>query len=127
VDEETAMDASAERLRAAVVALGRTKRNQPIPPALRAELMACARAARARGLGWGEIARGLGVSMTGLERWFAAPPAPGRTAPALRRVRVTASPMREEPRAALCVVSPQGYRVEGLDVAAAAALLRALA
>ncbi len=40
------MDARAERLRAAVVALGRTKRNQPIPLVLRAELIAWARAAR---------------------------------------------------------------------------------
>ena len=39
------MEASAERLRAAVVALGRTKRNQPIPLALRADLIAYARAA----------------------------------------------------------------------------------
>jgi hypothetical protein len=120
------MDASAERLRAAVVALGRTRRNQPIPPALRAELMASARAARARGVGWGEIARGLGVSMTGLKRWFAEPPAAKSAALVLRRVRV-ATPPAAERRAALCVVSPQGYRVEGLDVAAAAALLRALA
>ncbi len=123
------MDARAERLRAAVVALGRTKRNQPIPLALRAELIACARAARARGVGWAAIARGLGVSMTGLKRWFAAPTHVRSAAPVLRRVRVrsAAGDLRASDRPALRVISPQGYRVEGLDVAAAAALLRALA
>jgi len=122
------MGARAERVRAAVVALGRTKRNQPIPLALRAELIACARAARARGVGWSAVARGLGVSKTGLKRWFAAPPTAGRGAPVLRRVRVrAASEPRASERSALRVISPQGYRVEGLDVAAAAALLRALA
>lgn len=122
------MDARAERLRAAVVALGRTKRNQPIPPVLRAQLIACARAARARGVGWSAIARGLGVSKTGLKRWFAAPPTAGRGAPVLRRVRVrSVGEPRASERAELRLVSPQGYRVEGLDLAAAAALLRALA
>jgi hypothetical protein len=33
---------------------------------------------------------------------------------------------RAEPPAALLVVSPGGYRVEGLDLSTAAALLRAL-
>ena len=122
------MEASAERLRAAVVALGRTKRNQPIPLALRAELITYARAARARGVAWGAIARAIGVSMTGLKRWFAALPPVRRGAPVLRRVRVTATPdSQASVNRALCVVSPQGYRVEGLDIAAAAVLLRALA
>lgn len=123
------MDARAERLRAAVVGLGRTKRNQPIPPALRVELIDYARGARGRGVGWGVIARGLGVSMTGLKRWLAAPPPVRRGGAVLRRVRVTARAVeaRSTERPALCVISPQGYRVEGLDVAAAAALLRCLA
>ena len=122
------MEASAERLRAAVVALGRTKRNQRIPLALRAELIAHTRAARVRGVAWGAIARELGVSMTGLKRWFAALPPVRRGAPMLRRVRVTsATDSQPSVGRALCVVSPQGYRVEGLDIAAAAVLLRALA
>ena len=66
--------------------------------------------------------------MTGLKRWFAALPPVRRGAPVLRRVRVTAAPdSQANTDRALCVISPRGYRVEGLDIAAAAVLLRALA
>ena len=116
------MGARADRLRAAVAALGRTRRNEAIPLALRAELIAHAREARSRGEGWGAIAGALGVSATGLQRWLAT--AARHRAPQLRRVQLTAAPA---PASALCVLSPSGYRVEGLGVAEAAALLRALA
>ena len=75
---------------------------------------------RAAGDSWARIARLVGVSVGSLQNWSRTPP-PART---LVPVDVTA--VSETRPAALVVVSPGGYRVEGLDVATVSALLRTL-
>jgi hypothetical protein len=95
---------------------GRTTR---IPDAVRAEVLAYAQRRRAAGDSWAGIARSVGVSVGSLQNWMRTP-AP---APTLVPVTVAAS---APPASALVVVSPGGYRVEGLDVPTVSALLRAL-
>ena len=118
-------DAAGSRLRDAVRALGRRRRNDPVPRALRARLASHAQARRRAGAGWGRIGRELGVSGSTLQRWCAKPPRP-----ALRPVRVARGAARgkeaERSERGLVVVTAAGHRVEGLDVGEAAALLRAL-
>jgi hypothetical protein len=106
--------------RAAVAALGARGRTSRIPEPVRAQVLAYARRARAAGRSWGAIARTVGLSAGSLTKWSRTP-APART---LVPVAVVAAPAG--PPAALVVVSPGGYRVEGLDLPTATALLRAL-
>ena len=107
--------------RAAVAALGPRGRTSRIPDAVRAAVLAYARRARAVGRSWTRIAHAVGLSAGALKNWSQAP-APART---LVPVNVATS-APEVPAAALVVVSPGGYRVEGLDLPTATALLRAL-
>jgi hypothetical protein len=88
--------------------------------AVRLRVLAYARRARAAGQSWQRIAHAVGVSAGSLQNWSRMPP-PART---LVPVTVAAAPAA--PPSALVVVSPGGYRVEGLDVPTASALLRAL-
>ncbi len=82
-------------------------------------MLAYARRQRAAGHSWAGIAHAVGLSAGALKNWARMPP-PART---LVPVEVAA---RERPTPALVVVSPGGYRVEGLDLATASALLRTL-
>jgi len=107
--------------RAAVAALGARGRTSRIPDAVRGHVVAYARRARAAGQSWHRIARAVGVSVGSLQNWSGTP-APART---LVPVAV-AAPAATVPAPPLVVVSPGGYRVEGLDLPTAAALLRAL-
>jgi len=106
-------------VRAAVAALGRRGRTTRIPEAVRTQVLAYTRRQRAAGHSWARIAHAVGLSVGSLKNWSRTP-APART---LVPVEVAG---REVPTAALVVVSPSGYRVEGLDLATATALLRAL-
>jgi hypothetical protein len=89
---------------------------------VRAQVIAYARRARARGRSWQRIARAVGVSAGSLQKWSRTPP------PARRLVPVTVVARRERslPAAAMVIVSPRGYRVEGLDLTTVTAVLRAL-
>ena len=105
--------------RAAVAALGRRGRTTRIPDAVRARVLAYARRQRAAGQSWTRIARVVGLSVGALKNWSRLP-VPART---LVPVAVATPAVPAPP---LVVVSPGGYRVEGLDLATASALLRAL-
>src|SRR5881296_3822812 len=105
-------------VRAAVAALGQRGRTTRIPDAVRARVLTYARRQRAAGHSWVRIARAVGLSVGSLKNWSRMPPV------ARTLVPVAAAP--EVPTTALVVVSPGGYRVEGLDLATATALLRAL-
>jgi hypothetical protein len=111
----------ARQLGRLVAGLDRRATTTPIPAALRDRISAFT--ARATAAGWSRrmVARAVGVSVGSLRNWRM-----GRDGPtsALVPIVVTAPPL---PRAALTVVAPGGYRVEGLDVATTAALLRTLA
>jgi hypothetical protein len=106
------------RVRAALAALGRRGRTTRIPDAVRHEVLTYARARRAAGASWAAIARAVGVSVGSLRNWARTPPPPRTLVP------VAVAPLAAAP--ALVVVSPTGYRVEGLDLATVTTLLRAL-
>ena len=79
------------------------------------------------GLSESAACKAVGISLKSLRRWRDEP----RT-PQFRPVEVTAlvpiaTPEKEAPRPSLCLVAPGGYRVDGLTLEDAAALLRALA
>ena len=87
---------------------------------MRARVLAYTRRQRAAGHSWARIAHRVGLSVGSLKNWSRTPP-PARTlVPVEVAATVTMAPMP------LVVVSPGGYRVEGLDLATASALLRAL-
>ena len=109
--------------RAAVAALGQRGRTSRIPDAVRAQVLGYARRERAVGRSLHRIARAVGVSAGSLTNWSRTP----RPARRLVPVAVAARAPEPEPLApSVVVVSPSGYRVEGLDLATATALLRAL-
>ncbi len=104
-----------------MAALGGRGRTTRIPDAVRAQVLAYTRRQRAAGRSWSRIAHTVGLSVGSLKNWSRTPP------PARTLVPVEVAPRAPEvPVAALVVVTPGGYRVEGLDLATASALLRAL-
>jgi len=109
-------------LRRRVRALGRRTRGARIPDELRAEVIRYAMERRRCGDGVREIARALGVSPESIRRWTASTVA--KQTRALVPIVVHDDDATTGP---LTVTSPHGYRVAGLTVASAAALLRALA
>jgi len=121
------MGETARRLRKAVAGLGRTRRNETVPPKLRGELVGYALVERRAGRSWRSIAAELGVSGSSLQRWS---PATRGEAPAMRRVALREGAVKtvrfsEGPRS-LVLVTAGGHRLEGLAVEEALTLLRAL-
>jgi hypothetical protein len=113
---------AAARLRAQVAALGVRHRGARIPPRLRAEIIAHARAWRAAGAPMRTIAAALGGAPESIRRWTQpTPPVPAGLIP----VQVVA----DRPAGGatpLTLVSPRGFRVEGLGLADVGALLVAV-
>lgn len=88
----------------------------PVP--LREEIVQYTRDRQRDGMSVVKVARELGLSESGLSRWLNA----GK--PRLRPVRVSAAlPVQDS---GLVLVTPGGYRLEGLNSASAAELLRRL-
>ena len=83
-------------------------------------MLAYTRRQRAAGRSWIRIAHTVGLSVGSLQKWSRMPP------PARTLVPVEVATASAVPPPALVVVSPGGYRVEGLDLPTASALLRAL-
>ena len=93
-------------------------------PDLRRRAVGIARRRRRAGVAVAAIARNLGLRPDALRLWLQSP----RSRPRLRRVAVTAPPVPAAPTSGLSVlVTPQGVRVDGLDLATLVALLRGLA
>ena len=90
----------------------------PLP--LRREILSFARRRRAAGDRLKAIARDLGLPWQTLHRWLEA--SPRRR---FRPVAVLAAPPAA-PCSPVSVVTPQGFRVEGLDLESAADLLKRL-
>jgi hypothetical protein len=85
------------------------------PPDLVAQVRAHVEACRAAGVTMAQISADLGVSLDTLYRWR-------RDAPGFRQVEVVA-----EAASSFTVHGPRGLRIEGLDLASLADLLRRLA
>ncbi|MGH2608134.1 MAG: hypothetical protein ACRDHF_03510 [Tepidiformaceae bacterium] len=81
--------------------------------------MVIARKRRGAGVAIAAVARELGVRPRALRIWLESP-----ARPRLRRVAIATAPVAAIDRAVL--ITPQGFRVEGLGAADLVALLRAL-
>jgi hypothetical protein len=120
------MNAVIRRLRAQVAhyTQGKSPTAVRYPARLRGEVLALARQRRAQGVGVAPIARELGVAPWTLALWLRR-----RSPRVLRAVTVAPDPRPPgdpaTPRPVL--VTPQGFRIEGLDLPALVTLLRALA
>jgi hypothetical protein len=104
-----------EKLRAALARRERG-RGKRYTPDLKQRIGEAARALRRQGQGWQTIGAFLGISHETVRRFCDT----GTTA------LVPVEIIDESPRAALTLVSPEGYRIEGLGVQAAADILRRL-
>ena len=89
------------------------------PAPLRTRIVAFTRERQQAGMSIETTARELGVSASGLTRWLQA------GEPQLRPVRLAEAPL--QPSDSLILVTPGGYRLEGLSPASAADLLRRMA
>ena len=117
------MASEAGELRRRVMALGRRTRGARIPDELRADVIRYAMERRRHGDGVRRIAQALGVAPESVRRWTM-PNAMGRTR---ALVPIVVRDDDDAPTGVLTLTAPGGYRVDGLTVASAAALLRALA
>jgi hypothetical protein len=118
------MDGRIEQLRSRLRPLTRGKAPTSIryPPAVRAEILGLAQQAQAAGISRGRLAADLGLPRWTITRWQRR--APRRP---LRRIAIGREPAASGPppaRPGLVLVTPQGWRIEGLDLDT---LLRVLA
>ena len=121
------MEELAKQARAAVEQLGTRGRTTRIPDEVRQAVMAYVTEARAHDVSWDDISRAVGLSKSALIRW---------QRPRHRRMpQRTIVPVAVEqdaveaagtPGGTIVVTTPSGYRIEGLRVDEAAALLRTL-
>ena len=109
------MEARLHEVQRVVAALGERGRTERVPEPVRRKVIEYVRAQRACGKSWQAIAREVGLSASGLQRWLQA-------APHLAQVKIVPDRERDEPKVSL--ISPHGYRIEGATLLEA---LRALA
>lgn len=129
---ETDLERWCERLAGelrAEVGAGRSKKWR-CPRDLRSRVVAYGRACRDRGEPYGDIAARLGLVESTLARWLRQDRA--ATLPGFRSVAIVAAGDGARAGDALCeqaalrLVTPRGYTVEGLDLAGITDLLRVL-
>jgi transposase len=117
----------AEGFREAVGKLGQRGRTTPYPKELRDEAVDYARERREQGATWSLAARELGIGIDSLTNW-ARLAGRGAVKPEFRQVALKQGEVAVGVTgSALVVHGPGGVRVEGLDVAGLAELLRRLA
>lgn len=92
-------------------------RGQRYGPELKAQAVSLAKAERRAGVSWKTIAEGIGVHAKTLRDWCTSA---GETR--MHRVQV----VKEKAASTLSVVSPTGYRMEGLSLEQATALMAKL-
>ncbi len=102
------------------LAAGPRGRGKRVAPGVKSSVRAYALKRREQGATFVQIGSELGLSMENVRRWTIGAGKPEKPSGALP-VRVVAEPARR-----MTVVSPTGFRVEGLSLHEAAALLRAL-
>ena len=113
------MTANSSDLRKAILQSRAGQHRWRCPVPLREKVVAFTRERRQAGVSVEKIAQELGLSASGLSRWLNA------GEPRLRPVRITEAPSKSSD--SLVLVTPEGYRLEGLGPASAADLLRRLA
>lgn len=111
----------AKEFRACLAALGPRTATMPYPPELRALGVKHLKERRAQGATQREVANELGIANDTLRKWSRGRE---RVRSAVRPVRIATSSATTAP--SLVVHGPAGIRIEGLDVATVAALLKVL-
>jgi hypothetical protein len=123
----TRWESEAERIREAIAALGPRGRTQRLPEAIRRRVLLLMDRGRQAGASWQQLAAAVNLSVSTLHHWQATA---GARYPEAVMVPVTvqaAPPMQLPPVSALVLVTASGHRLEGLHVAEAVMVLRALA
>ncbi len=116
------MDDRVSAFRTGVERLGGARRGMRYPQSLRAVAVSYWLDVETQGESLPSVAATLGVSPRTLSRWSESGDVEHAPHGALREVVVTTA----EPSGALALVTPEGYRVEGLDVSSLTHLLRSL-
>lgn len=104
---------------------GERGRGKRYPAELRGRVVAWAQRRRQAGAGWVDIAEELGLGLDTVRRWCIPKKPVVVTGRSLLPVRVVEGPA-EHTHAQLILVSPNGFRVEGLTLTEVASLLKAL-
>jgi transposase-like protein len=115
------MDARVKRFREAVARSGVGGVGRRYPMELRAVAVAVAEDRREEPLS--RVAADLGISAVSLQRWLEQSE-PIRFRPV--EVEVASAEVPETPARGLALITPRGYRVEGLEAAELVSLLRVL-
>jgi hypothetical protein len=117
------MDEVRDRAREAIARLGKRGRTTRIPDEVRAAVLAYVERERSRGRSRQQVADELGLSSSVLARWSKSR---RRTRGKLIPVRVLAAPTVGRETTSVRLVSPSGYRIEGLSLGDAVEAMRAL-
>lgn len=112
------MTTTFSELRETIIRSRAGHKNWRCPAPLRQQIVEFANAQRQEGMGVLPIAKQLGLSQSGLNRWLE-----GAGQSKLRPVRIAETPTSQTK---MVLITPGGYRLEGLDVASATDLLRRL-
>ena len=118
-----------QRAVAAVRSLGKRGPTTRIPPEVRQIVLSYAEAARRSGRAWRDIAGTVGVSAGALHNWRSEGAGQSAAIPGQRRLLapVVLRDDAADHSRTLTFVTAAGHRIEGLDVARAAELVRRLA
>lgn len=116
-------DEVGDRAREAIARLGKRGRTTRIPDDVRAAVLGYVERERTRGRSRQEVAGELGLSGSVVARWSNGRP---RTRGKLVPVRVLAAPTVEREATAVRIISPSGYRIEGISFREAVEAMRAL-
>ena len=109
------MEAEAESIRRAL----RARRKQRYSPELKTQIIAYVAARRAAGDSQSTVSAALGVKWSTLRRWLSRTSSTALVPVQVREVAAWTSPT-------LSLVTPSGYRLDGLDAREAVALFRSL-
>jgi hypothetical protein len=116
-------DTRVDRIRAAYAAFDKTMKTTGYPPEFKALVVDYARSCREQGLVWKAIGERLPISITTARSWLqqAARPVPGALVPVVVVDQEPVTLLDE-----LVLTSPGGYRLTGINLEQATALLRSL-
>jgi len=117
------LEQQGHELRRAVAGLKRRYRAERIPGPIRQRVVGFTVRARAAGVSWSALTAATGVAENTLKRWLAITP---RLVPVEISGATTAASTSASSQASMTLVLPSGVRLEGVDIAAAVELARAL-
>ncbi|MCK6574596.1 helix-turn-helix domain-containing protein [Myxococcota bacterium] len=120
------MDHELSELRRALADQGPRGPGRRVPCLLRERVVAAVRRRREDGVSVAKLAEALGLSVETLRRWLDAAVEGQRSAGRARPMPVAVIGGAAQGRGALSLVTPTGFRVEGLSVDTAAELLARL-